>query len=154
MLIEVLCVCRRPPAWVATATAEYAKRLPRELRLDFSFMAPAGSAINAAQRRQDEGARLLKRVPNGVPLIALDDGGTAHTSEAFAAQLLDLRREHRKLALVIGGADGLDNAVFARALSRWSLSRLTLPHLLIQVVLAEQIYRAWTISEGHPYHRA
>ncbi|MGR8920330.1 MAG: 23S rRNA (pseudouridine(1915)-N(3))-methyltransferase RlmH [Gammaproteobacteria bacterium] len=154
MQLEVLCVCRRPPGWVSEAVAQYTRRLPRTLSLDFVFLAPGPDSASAAVRRNDEGTRLLGRLKHGVPLVALDVGGKTQSSEAFAAALGRLRDEHRRLALAVGGADGLADAVLERATARWSLSALTLPHLLVQVVVAEQVYRAWTILEGHPYHRA
>ncbi len=152
MLIEVLCICRRPPAWVRDATSEYARRLPRDFTLTFTYLTPARDRAAAVGRR-DEGARLLKR--NGAtPLIALDERGVSHTSTEFAAGLARARASEAKIAFAIGGADGLDKDVLNAAAQCWSLSRLTLPHLLVQVVLAEQIYRAWSIIEQHPYHRA
>lgn len=154
MLIEVLCVCRRPPTWVRDVTGEYAKRLPRGFALEFVYVAPGHDRLDARLRRTDEATRLLKRVTAGAPLVALDDSGEVFDSAQFSARVACLRAEHHKLQIAIGGADGLGEAVFERAQSRWSLSRLTLPHLLVQVVLAEQIYRAWSIADGHPYHRA
>lgn len=154
MLLEALCVCRRPPAWVSDAVTGYTRRLPRSLGLEFVYLGPGPDSASAAVRRRDEGVRLLRRLDDGVPLIALDVRGKVHTSEAFAAALGRLRDEHRRVAFAVGGADGLAEPVLERAAARWSLSALTLPHLLVQVVLAEQVYRAWSILDGHPYHRA
>lgn len=153
MLIEVLCVCRRPPRWVAEQTAAYCKRLPREFSLSFTYVAPGADSATASARRRDEATRLLKRAGTSRALIALDEHGASTTSRQFAARLGRLRETQRELALVIGGADGLDESITGRALEQWSLSSLTLPHLLVQVVLAEQLYRAWSILDGHPYHR-
>jgi len=154
MRIDVLCVCRRPPRWVADGVAEYAARLPRELELKFHHLAPAVDSLPVAARRREEGARLVARLKPDQALVALDVGGSAVDSETLAGWLDDWRQQHTRLALAIGGADGFDEAVRARAQRRWSLSPLTLPHLLVQVVVAEQLYRAWTILAGHPYHRA
>lgn len=154
MRIDVLCISRRPPRWVSEATGAYAGRLPRGFALEFVHLAPGRAAQSPAARRHDEGERLLRRCADGQPLIALAVDGRAGDSAAFAARLGRLREEHRTLALAIGGADGLGDNVLGAARERWSLSPLTLPHWLVQVVLAEQVYRAWTILEGHPYHRA
>lgn len=154
MLIEVVCVCRRPPRWIIDACTEYAKRLPRNFGLEFVHIAPAQDRMGPQARRRDEATRLLKRIGSELPLIALDVCGLELSSVALAERLGGLQAEHQRIGLVIGGADGLGQAIVDRAQARWSLSRLTLPHLLVQVVLAEQIYRAWTILEHHPYHRA
>lgn len=154
MHIEVLSVCRRPPRWVSDTTAEYAKRLPRDFTLGFDYLAPGQERVSTTVRKRDEATRLLKRVADDQYLIALDEHGSSATSEQFAASLGKLREQARKIVLIIGGADGLDEAVLARADACWTLSALTLPHLLVQVLLAEQIYRAWTILEQHPYHRS
>ncbi|MEQ8230895.1 MAG: 23S rRNA (pseudouridine(1915)-N(3))-methyltransferase RlmH [Gammaproteobacteria bacterium] len=154
MLIEVLCVCRRPPRWVAELTADYARRLPRDLTLEFGFVTPGHDGLASAARKQDEARRLERRVNADSTLVALDERGEQVDSNGLADWLQRWRTEHSRLALVIGGADGLDGALLERARQRWSLSRLTLPHLLVQVIVAEQLYRAWSILDGHPYHRA
>jgi 23S rRNA (pseudouridine1915-N3)-methyltransferase len=152
--LDVLCVCRRPPRWVVEATADYARRLPRGIALSFDYVTPGGDGLPSVERRRDEAARVLKRLNAATPVVALDVGGDEVDSPGLARWLAEWRERHAALALVIGGADGHGDAVLERSAQRWSLSRLTLPHLLVQVVLAEQIYRAWTILEGHPYHRA
>lgn len=146
-------MCRRPPSWVRDATAEYAKRLGRRLTLEFRYVAPGADALAAQARRADEARRMLKVLPAGVPLVALDVAGRAFDSEGFAARLAEWRARHPHMVFAIGGADGLAPTLIEAATERWSLSPLTLPHLLVQVVLAEQLYRAVTIAEGHPYHR-
>ncbi|MGE0486742.1 MAG: 23S rRNA (pseudouridine(1915)-N(3))-methyltransferase RlmH [Gammaproteobacteria bacterium] len=154
MRLDVLCVCRRPPRWVVEVTADYARRLPRGIELSFHYVAPGGDALASVERRRDEAARVLKRLRAGTPVVALDVGGDEVDSPGVARWLSDWRARDAELAFVVGGADGHGDAVLERSRQRWSLSRLTLPHLLVQVVLAEQIYRAWTILDGHPYHRA
>ena len=154
MRLDVLCVCRRPPRWVSDVTAEYARRLPRGFDLAFHYLAPGSDALPSAERRRDEATRVLKRLRSGVPVVALDVGGEEVDSPGLARWLGAWRERHAELALVVGGADGHGEAVLERAATRWSLSRLTLPHLLVQVIVAEQVYRAWTILDGHPYHRA
>lgn len=153
MDIEVLCVCRRPPGWVTELTRDYQRRMPRELTVAFTYITPGHDSLSYERRQEDEAARILKRVEDKTALVALDAGGVEHTSEQVANWLNSCRGEHSKLTLAIGGADGHGSGVLSRARKHWSLSRLTLPHLLVQVVLAEQLYRAWTIIAGHPYHR-
>ena len=153
MIVEVLCVCRRPPAWVAAVCADYAKRLARGDALRFRFLKPGPDAADNVVRRRCEGADILNALKAGSYLVALDERGDELNSVELAARFGVWRERHAHLSLVIGGADGFDAAVLAAAAERWSLSRLTLPHLLVQVVVAEQIYRAASILAGHPYHR-
>ena len=154
MVVDVLCVCRRPPAWVATASADYIKRLARQVELGFRYLHPGPDGADSAVRRRDEAARIGKATKTGTHLVALDPCGEQHSSTELAARLGVWRERHPHVTLVIGGADGFDRAWLAQAAERWSLSRLTLPHLLVQVVVAEQIYRAASILAGHPYHRS
>ena len=153
MIIEVLSVCRRPPAWVADAADTYAKRLAGDVTLKFKQVAPGRDTTSAEARRRDEAKRLLKTLKPDTHVIALDIQGNERTSETLAKRLDGWRADFEKVALVIGGPDGLESEFLTHAASRWSLSKLTLPHLLVQIIVAEQIYRAWTILERHPYHR-
>jgi 23S rRNA (pseudouridine1915-N3)-methyltransferase len=153
MRLDVLCVCRRPPPWIRDATQDYSQRLPRDLTLEFAYVAPGLNSVSAAERRRDEGLRLLKRLKPDVRLVALDERGTEVDSDTVAQWLKAWRAGGKPVALAIGGADGLDSAILGRAERQWSLSRLTLPHLVVQIIVAEQLYRAWTIDGGHPYHR-
>ncbi len=109
---------------------------------------------SAGEVRKREGEALLRALPEGALLVALDLGGSAPTSEAFAALLQRWQESGRVLCFVIGGAEGLDAAVQARAEHRLSLSAMTWPHFLVRGMLAEQLYRAQAIATGHPYHRA
>lgn len=154
MRLDVLCVCRRPPPWVRDTTSDYSQRLPRDLILEFAYVAPGRDSVSAAERRRDEGVRLLKRIKPAARLVALDERGSEVDSATVAQWLRDWRAEGAPVTLAIGGADGLDSTVLERAQCRWSLSRLTLPHLIVQILVAEQLYRAWSIVDGHPYHRA
>ncbi|MEQ8660777.1 MAG: 23S rRNA (pseudouridine(1915)-N(3))-methyltransferase RlmH [Gammaproteobacteria bacterium] len=154
MLLEVLCVCRRPPRWVSEVTADYARRLPRDLSLEFVFVAPGRDGLASVERKRDEARRLDRRIASDSAVVALDERGEDTDSAGLAAWLARWQREHARMTFLVGGADGLDDSLVGRARSRWSLSRLTLPHLLVQVILAEQIYRARSILDGHPYHRA
>ena len=154
MRLEVFGVCRRPPAWVREATLDYARRLRREFELSFAYVAPGQDRVSTPERQRDEAERLCKRMRPGSHLVVLDGTGTEGDSGEVAAWLGAWREAGRDVTLLIGGADGLAADLLARAGQRWSLSRLTLPHLLVQLLVAEQIYRAWSILSGHPYHRA
>lgn len=153
LALDVISVCRRPPPWVTELTLDYAARLTRHLTLRFRHVAPGADSLAATERKRDEAARVAKLIAPGTHVVALEIGGTPLSSPALAEWLSGWRAEQRPVALVIGGADGLDPSLCRRAAQRWSLSNLTLPHLLVQVVVAEQVYRAWTILAGHPYHR-
>ena len=153
MLIEVLCVCRRPPAWVVEVCADYSKRLARSDELRFRYLNPGPDGADSVVRRRDEGQRIIKALKSGTHLVALDERGEELTSVELATRLGSWRERHGHVSLAVGGADGFDAQVLGAAAERWSLSRLTLPHLFVQVVVAEQIYRAASILAGHPYHR-
>jgi len=113
--------------------------------------APAARPVG--ERRRIEGERLLAALPTNGAIVALDPGGDPWSSQELAARLDRWRLEARPLALVIGGAHGLDQAVLDRATARWSLGPLTLPHEIARLVVLEQWYRAWTILRGEPYHK-
>jgi 23S rRNA (pseudouridine1915-N3)-methyltransferase len=163
MRIRLISIGRRMPGWVDEGFAEYAKRLPPEcalelVALDGGLTGRRGRAGSVAEGevprlRREEGERLLAAVPAGSLLIALDPGGRAWTSEQLASRLSDWLAGGRDLALLVGGPNGLSDACLGRAEQRWSLSPLTLPHPLVRVVVAEQLYRAWSQLKGHPYHR-
>lgn len=129
----------------------YAQRLGGGFRLDLTEV-PAGRR-RGREAPAEEGDRLLRGVPEGARLVTLDEGGEPWTTRCFAERLERWRHEGRPLALAVGGADGLSTAVHAAAEASWSLSPLTLPHQLVRVIVAEQVYRAFTILNGHPYHR-
>ncbi len=103
--------------------------------------------------REDEAERLLKAIPKGAGVIALDGRGAGWSTEELAGHLKDWLGGGRDQVLLVGGPDGLAQTCLARADQHWSLSRLTFPHPLVRVILAEQVYRAWTLLKGHPYHR-
>lgn len=156
MKIHLLAVGARMPEWVKTGYAEYAGRLPRECALHLLEI-PAGHrgpGADLARVVRTEGERLLAAVPAGSRLIALDERGELWSTAELADRLAGWLREGCDASLLIGGPEGLDAACRARAERLWSLSRLTLPHPLVRVVVAEQIYRAWSLLHRHPYHRA
>ena len=154
MRLLVVAVGQRVPDWAQAAWDDYAKRLPPELRLELKAVKtePRGSrtlpTLLAAERERIEAA-----IPKGARVVALDERGTSLSTMALAAKLKAWPLENDAVALVIGGPDGLDPAFRQGAHERIRLSDLTLPHAMVRVLLAEQLYRAWSINAGHPYHR-
>jgi 23S rRNA (pseudouridine1915-N3)-methyltransferase len=156
MRISVIAVGTRMPAWISQGIAEYSKRLPRELKLVWREipLAKRGKEVGAAQSCAAEGELMLKAIPAGERVIALDVAGQRLSTEQLARQLESWQMMGDNYSFLIGGPEGLSPDCLARADQRWSLSDLTLPHPLVRVLLAEQLYRAWTITVNHPYHRA
>jgi 23S rRNA (pseudouridine1915-N3)-methyltransferase len=154
MKLVVVAVGQRVPDWAQAAWEDYAKRFPPELRLELKAVKtePRASktlpALLAAERERIEAA-----IPKGARTVALDERGTALTTLALAARLKEWQLASDDVALVIGGPDGLDAEFKRAAHERIRLSDLTLPHAMVRVLLAEQLYRAWSVNAGHPYHR-
>ena len=154
MRLLVVAVGQRVPDWAQAAWDDYAKRFPPEAKLELKAVKtePRGSktvaTLLAAERERIEAA-----IPKGARIVALDERGTPLTTVALAQKMKDWPLENDVVALVIGGPDGLDPAFRQAAHERIRLSDLTLPHAMVRVLLAEQLYRAWTINAGHPYHR-
>ena len=155
MRIKLLSVGRRMPGWIDTGFREYAKRLPPECALDLLEIEPGhrGKGADAQLARRREGERMLANLPKGTRVIALDVRGRSWSTEQLAQQLAGWMADGRDLALLVGGPEGLAGSCVERAEQLWSLSPLTFPHPLARVILAEQLYRAWSILQGHPYHR-
>ncbi|HEB99324.1 MAG TPA: 23S rRNA (pseudouridine(1915)-N(3))-methyltransferase RlmH [Thiotrichales bacterium] len=155
MRIRLIAVGNRMPGWVEEGYREYARRLPRECALELVEIPPGRRSRNAdiARILREEGERMLAAIPKGARPVALDVGGRAWDTPGLARQLGAWLEEGRDLALLVGGPEGLAPEVRARAELSWSLSPLTLPHPLVRVVVAEQIYRAFSLLRGHPYHR-
>ena len=153
--ISIVAVGKRMPDWIQTGFAEYKKRLSQDVTLELIEVAPAHrSRSTITQRlRQQEAQSILDALPPHTHVIALDETGKRQKTMQLAARMQDWIDQGINISLIIGGADGLDESVLAAAHERWSLSDYTLPHALVRVVLAEQIYRAWTILKNHPYHR-
>ena len=156
MKIHLLAVGNKMPAWVESGFQEYARRLPPEcsLKLIEIPLSPRGKNVDLKRALAREGERMLKAIPKKARVIALDVRGKSYTSEALAGQLGSWMESGLDIALLVGGPDGLAPACLQAAHQRWSLSPLTLPHPLVRVILAEQIYRAWSQTRNHPYHRA
>ncbi len=143
------------PAWVETGYLEYARRLPPECALHLQEI-PAGRRGKGADLERilkREGERQLAAVPRGALVCALEVDGQRWSTQALAERLSQWMQGGRDLALLVGGPEGLAPACRAQAQLRWSLSPLTLPHPLVRVLVAEQLYRAWSLLAGHPYHR-
>lgn len=156
MKLRLLAAGTRMPAWVTAAFEDYAGRLPPDSRLELVEIPLGrrqGRRPDLARAVAAEGERMLAAAGQA-RLIALEVQGRAWSTEALARELAAWREDGRDVALCIGGPDGLAPAVRERAEKRWSLSPLTLPHGLVRVIVAEQLYRAWSILHNHPYHRA
>ncbi len=156
MRVRIIAVGTRMPAWVGAGCDEYLQRLRGALRVELVEIAPGTRAAHAGADRamRDEATRLLGRIGRDDYVVALDERGRAFARLELAQWLGERLGDGRDLAFLIGGPDGFADEVRARAQLVWSLSRLTLPHALARVVVAEQLYRAHTVLAGHPYHRA
>ena len=154
MKLLIVAVGQRVPDWAQTAWDDYAKRFPPELKVELKAVktGPRGSksleTVYAAERVRIEAA-----IPRGARIVALDERGTSPTTVALADKLKAWQLGADDVALVIGGPDGLDPGFRQAAQERIRLSDLTLPHAMVRVLLIEQLYRAWSINAGHPYHR-
>jgi 23S rRNA (pseudouridine1915-N3)-methyltransferase len=156
MKARLIAVGEKAPGWVAEGFAEYQKRLSHWLPLELVEVAPGlrGKGRDAARATADEGARVLAALPRQAQVVALDGRGKAWSSEQLAQRLEHWRQQGRDLAFLIGGPEGHSGDVLAAAHESWSLGPLTLPHMLVRLVLAEQLYRAASLLANHPYHRA
>jgi 23S rRNA (pseudouridine1915-N3)-methyltransferase len=156
MRIAVISASARQPDWVRAGFDDYARRFGGRIRLEL-IEVPLPKRARGAVLRQllaTEGERLLAAVPVGARVIALDERGRAWSTVELAGRLTSWLEGAAPLALLIGGPDGLAPACLERADERWALSALTLPHGLVRVVVAEALYRACSLIQGHPYHRA
>lgn len=155
MHIRLIAVGDRQPAWVDEAFDAYATRLPKEwkFRLDVLATAKRGKSDKLARARDDESAGILSKIKADEQVVLLDERGRQLTSQGLAGRLESWQSDGRDLCFVIGGPDGVSASCRERADLVWSLSELTLPHGLARVLFAEQMYRAWSLQSGHPYHR-
>lgn len=144
------------PTWINQGFQEYAKRLPGQYRLHLIEIPLRKRSKNADLTRlqQQEGTQMLKYVTAESYVVALDERGQLWNSEQLALQLKHGLVHYSRVALLVGGPEGLASQCLQRAHQHWSLSALTLPHALVRIIVAEQIYRAWSLLNHHPYHRA
>ncbi|MEP3856741.1 MAG: 23S rRNA (pseudouridine(1915)-N(3))-methyltransferase RlmH [Porticoccus sp.] len=155
MRLRILAIGTKMPDWVESGCNEYLKRLPPELRIEVVEL-PLGKRGKGADIQRAilrEGEAMLKAIGERDQVIALEVQGKSWSTGDLAVNLQHWQGSGDNVSLLVGGPDGLAPACLARADSRWSLSPLTLPHPLVRVLLAEQLYRAWSINAGHPYHR-
>ncbi|MFK0379608.1 23S rRNA (pseudouridine(1915)-N(3))-methyltransferase RlmH [Pandoraea sp. NPDC090278] len=155
MRLFILAVGHKMPGWIETAFAEYAKRMPPELRIELKEIKPEqrSNSRTAETVMAAEAQRIDAALPRGCRLVCLDERGQDLTTMRLAQSLTVWQQDGRDVAFVIGGADGLDPTLNSRADTLIRLSSLTLPHGMVRVLLAEQLYRAWSINANHPYHR-
>ena len=155
MRIRLIAVGGNMPRWVEMGWQEYVKRLPPEITLELVEIPLSTRGKNADVQRliRQEGAAMLAKVQPGERVVTLEVEGKPWSTEQLAEQLDAWRLDARTVNLMVGGPEGLAPEVCAKSEQRWSLSPLTLPHPLVRVLLGEQIYRAWTVLAGHPYHK-
>ncbi len=156
MRLLLLAVGQKMPAWVEQGYKEYAQRMPAEAKLELIEIAPGKRGKNADIRRiiEEEGARIQAVIPKSAHIVVLDVKGKNYSTEQLAQRMDNWMHSGQDICLLVGGPEGLSNEVRAMANEKWSLSALTFPHPLVRVVLAEQLYRAWSVLRNHPYHRA
>jgi len=152
--IDLICIGQKMPTWINQGFQEYAQRLPAQCRLKLIEipLKKRSKRADLTRLQQQEGTQMLKYVAEHV--IALDERGQLWNSEQLALQLKHWLAHYSHVALLIGGPEGLASQCLQRAHQHWSLSALTLPHPLVRIIVAEQIYRAWSVLNHHPYHRA
>ncbi len=154
MRVTLVAVGQRMPAWVSEGYAEYSKRLRARLPLELvEIPAARRGSGDVARAMAEEGNRLLAAIRPQDHAVALDERGTVRTSLELSQWLARRMQAGKDLVFLVGGADGFAPEVLKRCDERWSLSSLTLPHALVRIVFAEQLYRAVTLLDGHPYHR-
>lgn len=155
MKVRLLTVSQRQPDWVVEGCAEYEKRLPRQWQFEIVEIKPEArtSGVTTQRVQSGEADRIQKAVPKGALVVVLDERGDSWSTEQFAEQIEAWQQTGRDLVFVIGGADGLDPEFRKSADQRLSLSRMVMPHGLVRVVVVEQLYRAVTVIDGHPYHK-
>jgi 23S rRNA (pseudouridine1915-N3)-methyltransferase len=155
MKLSIIAVGTRMPDWVQAGYEEYARRLPRDFSLELRELplAQRGKNTDLPRAIEKESEAMLAAIPPGDQVIALDVPGKTYNTSAIADAIKRWQQDGHNISFLIGGPDGLGKTCLARANESWSLSSLTLPHPLVRIVLAEQIYRAWSILNNHPYHR-
>lgn len=154
MRLVIIAVGQKMPDWAQTAWDDYAKRFPPELKIELkAIKTETRGSKTVPQLMAAERERIEAAIPRGARIVALDERGTRLTTVALAERLKSWQLEGDDVALLIGGPDGLDPALRAAAHEQIRLSDMTLPHAFARVLLVEQLYRAWSVNAGHPYHR-
>ena len=155
MHIQMLAVGNKMPTWVSSGFEEYQKRFPRDMSLDLVEITPQkrGKKAELEKIKNQEGEALLAAIPKGNRIVTLEVHGRPWTTPQLAKQMAGWQMDGRNVSLLIGGPEGLSDACLAAAEQRWSLSPLTLPHPIVRVIVAESLYRAWSLNNNHPYHR-
>ncbi|MGL5768240.1 MAG: 23S rRNA (pseudouridine(1915)-N(3))-methyltransferase RlmH [Plesiomonas shigelloides] len=155
MKLQLVAVGTKMPAWVETGFQEYVRRFPKDMPFELLEIPAGKRGKNADIKRilEKEGEQTLAAIPKGNRIVTLDIPGKPWTTEQLAEQLERWKQDGRDVSFLIGGPEGLAPSCNAAADQSWSLSPLTLPHPLVRVVVAESLYRAWSITANHPYHR-
>ena len=155
MQFDLIAIGRRMPAWIDSAFYEYSKRLPKSINFNLIEVAPATRSKNknSEQLKKIEEEKINAVIAPGNIVIALDEKGEAISSHSLSLQLQTWVDNQQHLSILIGGADGLSSSIKNKADQIWSLSEMTLPHGLVRIIMIEQLYRAWSIINCHPYHR-
>jgi len=153
--IELLAAGTRSPEWIETGVAEYRKRMPRECALELTEIAVAKRVKNDSIERfkLEEEKRFRQKLTPGARIVALNSGGKIWSTTELSKRLEVWKDNFRHVQMLIGGPDGLSRGCLDEADEIWSLSNLTFPHFLVRVLVAEQLYRAWSLLNNHPYHR-
>ncbi len=153
MSVEILSISRRPTRWVRSAIEDYLGRFPIHAAPKLTYLAPAPGKMSTRVKLVREAKSVLGKVSDKDFLVVMDVAGIMLNNEFLARKLEDFHANETNLKLVLGGAEGLDESVKRRAKESWSVSRLILPHKIVQILVLEQLYRTYSISVGHPYHR-
>jgi len=155
MLINLICVGTKMPSWVTSGYEEYAKRLNRDVQLKLIELELAKRSKNSSVEnlKSEEAKKIRQAIPKGNHVVVLDVTGNQWSTEKLSHRLDHWLHTGKDISLVIGGPDGLDESLIRSANESWSLSKLTYPHPLVRVIISEQIYRAWSMLNNHPYHR-
>jgi 23S rRNA (pseudouridine1915-N3)-methyltransferase len=159
LILHIVCVGNKPPSWVAAGFEDYARRMPRETRIELTEIKPAARSRQTAgaaaisRLLETEKTRILACLPAGCVKIALDERGKSMSTDSLARSMAAWMQDGRDIAFMIGSADGLHPALKKDADMLLSLSAMTLPHAMVRVLLAEQLYRAMSMIRNHPYHR-
>ena len=155
MLVNLICVGTKMPDWVSKGYEEYAKRLNRDIQLKLIELELAKRSKNSSVEniKSDEAKRILQAVPKNNLIVVLDVKGNDWSTEKLSTRLDNWLHSGKDVSLIVCGPDGLAQTLIQTADEKWSLSKLTLPHPMVRIVITEQLYRAWSMLNNHPYHR-